>query len=161
MVENGAAVARHVQIVVAVIVEIADSDSLAIVSFASDTGLVGHVSKCAVPVVVVQRTAQRMRRLVNIRRGGLYEVQIHQPVLVIIDPGDAGAHGLQVVLFLSLRGVLLKGNLRSLANVGIADGNSGSVLRLRHLRSHEWSLNSCAAGEQEREGRCGAEHNWG
>ena len=64
-----------------------------------------------------------MRRFVNVGRCRLNEVQIHQPVLVVVDPAHAGAHRFEVVLFVGLRGVLLKSNLRRFANVGVTDRN--------------------------------------
>ena len=69
-----------------------------------------------------------MRRLVNIGGGGLHEEEIHQAVLVVVEPGHAGAHCLEIIFFVGLRGVLKEGDASLSANVGIADGN-GSFLR--------------------------------
>ena len=56
---------------------------------------------------------------------GLDKVQIHQPILIVVDPPHAGAHGFQVVLLVGLRGVLHEGDSRGFANVGEANGNGG------------------------------------
>jgi len=68
-----------------------------------------------------------MRRLVDVRGRRLHEEKVHQAVLVVVEPGHAGAHGLQIIFFLGLRGVLKKGDSRLFANVGKADGNSGTL----------------------------------
>jgi hypothetical protein len=81
---------------------------------------------------VIERAANRMRRLVEIGGCGLHEVQIHQAVLIVIGPRDTSSHGFEVILFFRLRGILLEGNLRALANIGVAHGNgwSGGLRRL-------------------------------
>src|SRR6266478_4039789 len=83
----------------------------------------GDVSKCAVAVVVVQRGAQWMRRFVNVGGGGLHEEKIHQAVLVVVEPGYAGAHGLQIIFFFGLSCVLKECDSRLFAYVGVTDGN--------------------------------------
>ena len=69
VIENGAAVAGDVEIGIAVVIEIADRNALAVVSFAADAGFFGDVGKSSVAVVVIERGAQRMRRLVDIGGG--------------------------------------------------------------------------------------------
>ena len=99
VIEDGAAVASHVEIGIAVVVEVADGDSLAVVAFAADAGFFSDVGESSVAVVVIKRAAQWMRRLVDIGGGGLDEVEIHQAILVIVEPGDSSAHGFEIILF--------------------------------------------------------------
>ena len=73
-----------------------------------------------------------MSRFVNVSGGGLDEVEVHQPILIVVDPPDTGAHGFEIVLLVGLRGVLKKVDSGGLANIGVADSD-GSVLRLRGL----------------------------
>ena len=93
MIKNGVVIAGHVEIGIAIIIEVADSNSLAIMSFATHAGFFGDVGESPIAVVVIKRAAQGMRRLVNVGRRGLDEEEVHQPVLVIVEPGDTGAHG--------------------------------------------------------------------
>src|SRR5258705_1680924 len=65
-IEDAAAVSGHVDVREAVIVEVTDGDALAVMSFARESGFFGDIGEGAVAIVVVQRGAQRMRRLVNI-----------------------------------------------------------------------------------------------
>ena len=123
VIENGAAIAGHVKIRVAVVVVVSDGDALPVVSRAADAGLFGDVGKGSVAVVVIQRRAQRMRWLINIRGRRLNEIQIQQAVLVVVDPAHARAHCLQVILFVRLRGVLHESDSRSLADVGETNRN--------------------------------------
>ena len=74
---------------------------------------------------------QRMRWFVNISGGRLDEVEIHQAVLIVANPADAGAHGFEVILLVRLRGILAKRDSRGLPNVRVADGDS----RVLHFRS--------------------------
>jgi hypothetical protein len=53
----------------------------------------------------------------------LYEIQIHQAVLIVIEPGDAGAHRFQVKFLFGLRGVLKERDPGGFANVGEANGD--------------------------------------
>ena len=93
------AIAGHVQIGIAVVIEIADRHALAVVAFAADAGFLGHIGERSVAIVVVERGAQGMRRLVDVGRRRLDEIQVHQAVLVVVDPADAGAHGLEIIFF--------------------------------------------------------------
>src|SRR5580698_8406671 len=45
VIENGAAIAGHVKVGIAVFVDVSHRDTLAIMSFASDTGFIGDVRK--------------------------------------------------------------------------------------------------------------------
>ena len=123
MIENGTAVAGDIQIGIAIIVEVADSNALAVVAFTAHAGFFRDVGESSVAVVVIKRAAQRMRRLVDVGCGRLDEVQIHEAVLIVVDPSDTGSHGFEVILFVGLRGVLLESDLRAFADIGVADGN--------------------------------------
>src|SRR5439155_26663632 len=74
VIKDCAAVAGDVQIGIAVIVVVADGDSLTVVALTADAGFFRHVGKRSVTIVVVKRRAQRMRRFVNVGGGRLYKV---------------------------------------------------------------------------------------
>src|SRR5882724_974390 len=131
VIENGAAVPRDVEVRIAVVVVVADGHALAVMPLAADPGFFRDVGKGSVTIVVVERRAEGPRRLVNIGRSRLNEVEIHEPVLVVINPAHAGPHGLEIILFLCLCGILEKGNSSSLADIGIPDTNSRRRRRLR------------------------------
>src|SRR5271167_724524 len=75
-----------------------------------------------------------MRRFVGVRFARLHEKEIHQAVLVVVKPSDAGAHGFEIILFFGLRGVLQKSNSGFFSDVGVADSYA------RVLRIRIWSL---------------------
>ncbi len=69
MIEDRAAVASDVQIGVAVVVVVADSNALAVVPFSSNAGLLRDVGKRSVAIIVVQGGAQSLRWFVNVGGG--------------------------------------------------------------------------------------------
>src|SRR5437016_6235882 len=146
VVKNGAPVACHVQIRIAVVVEVADGDALPIVPFTAYTGFLGNISKGAIAVVVIKSAAQRMRRFVNVSCGRLDEEQVHEPVLVIVDPGDPRAHSFQVILLLSLGGILNEGDSCGFANIDIADRNR-RILCLGSLCWERTQVGAVEAGD--------------
>src|SRR6516162_2722388 len=70
-----------------------------------------------------------MRGSVSVGRGRLHKEQIRQAVLIVVEPGDAGAHGFEVILFFALRGILDKGDARRRADIVEADRNRDILLR--------------------------------
>src|SRR5581483_11932161 len=62
VIQNRTAIARDIQVGVAIVVEVTDRHALAIVSLAADASLVCYVGERAVSVVVIERGAQRMHR---------------------------------------------------------------------------------------------------
>src|SRR5882762_3985834 len=122
VVKDGALIAGHVQTGVAVLVEVSDGDPLAIVSFATHACFVGDVGKRSIAVVVVERGAQGLWRFVNGGGGRWHEEEIHQPVLVRVEPTDAGAHSFKVVLFFRGGAILKKSDSGRWPHVGIPDG---------------------------------------
>jgi len=64
-----------------------------------------------------------MRRLVKVGRRRLDEEQVHQSVLVVVNPGDPGPHGFQIELLVGGRGVLLEVQPGSFGNGGKRDPN--------------------------------------
>ena len=140
MIKDGAAIAGHVHIGVAVIVEVRDGNTLAVMPLSAHASFFGDVGKRSVTIIVVKRRAQGMRWFVNVSSGRLDKVEIHQAVLVIVDPADAGAHGFEVILFFCLRGILTKCDSGRLSNVGVTDGYPG-ILRFGSLPSEGLLMN--------------------
>jgi len=133
VIKNGAAITGNVEIGVAIVVVITHGDALAVMIFGRDTGFFSDVGEGAVTVVVIERGTERVIGLIEFGRAGLDEVEVHQAVLIVIEPGDAGAHSFKVELFLGLRGVLQKSDASLFADVGEFDGDrrAGFLGRLR------------------------------
>jgi len=100
----------------------------------SEASFFGDVGEGAVAIIVVKLGTQGMGRLVSVGFAGLHEEQIHQAVLVVVQPSDAGAHGLEIILFFALRGVFEKSDSGVFSDVGIPDADA-RVLRFRRLPS--------------------------
>src|SRR5882724_10796999 len=100
------------------------SSPLTVMSRTAKAGFVGNVAEGSVTIVVVKRAAQRLGRFVNIGGRGLDEVEVHETVLVIVEPGDSSSHGFKVVPFVRGGGVLKKSNTGGLLNVNVADGRA-------------------------------------
>ena len=66
---------------------------------------------------------------VSVGRGRLHKEQIRQTVLIVVEPGDAGAHGFEIILFFGLCGILDKGDARRRADIVEADRNLSILLR--------------------------------
>src|ERR1700722_2314901 len=122
VVKDGAAISRHIKIGIAIIVEVADGNALAVVSLASNSSFLGNVGEGSIAVVVVERTTKWMWRFINVGCRGLDKEKVHQPILVIIKPRDPGPHGLQVVLLVGGGRVLLELQAGTLGNVSKGDG---------------------------------------
>src|SRR5919108_2562066 len=105
VIKDGASVPGHVQIRIAIVVEVAHGDSLPIVSFTTHAGFLSNICKGTVAIIVVKSAAQGMRRFVNVGRSRLDKEQVHEPVLIVDDPGYARAHGLKGILLLGLGGI--------------------------------------------------------
>ena len=102
MVKKCATVAGHVNIGITIIIKISDRDALTVVSLARESSLFSSVCKRAIAVVAIQDGTKRLGGLVNVGRSGLYEKEIHQAVLVVVDQTHAGSHGFEIILFLGL-----------------------------------------------------------
>ena len=124
MVEKGAAIPGDVDVRESIVVKIADRDTLAVMAFTAKASFIGDIGEGSIPVVVIERTAEGTRGLVDVGGSRLDEEQVHQTVLVIIEPGHAGAHGFEIVLLVGLGRVLLKRNAGSLTNVGVMNLNT-------------------------------------
>ena len=148
VIQNGAAIASHIQIGISIIVEVSDRHALTVVAFAANAGFIGDIGERSVAVIVVERAAQGMRRLINIGGGGLDEEEIHQAILIVVDPAHAGSHGFEVILFFRLRGILLEGDVGALANIGVADRN-GCLRFYRGLSGGYLPTENCADREAE------------
>ena len=132
MVKDRTAIAGNVQIGISVIVEVPHGNALAVMALTADAGFFGDVGKCSIPIIVVKSRAQGMQWFVDVGGGRLHKEKIHQPVLVIVDPANAGAHSFKVILFFGLSGILKKSDTGSFSNVSITDGDS-RVLQFRPL----------------------------
>src|SRR5437667_7862897 len=143
VVKDRVAIAGDVQIGISVIVEVPHGNTLAVVALTADSGFFGDVGKCAVPIIVVKSRAQGMQWFVDVGGGRLHKEKIHQPVLVIVDPANAGAHSFKVILFFGLSGILKKSDTRSFADIRVANGNA-SVLRFGSLRGERLQVDSRA-----------------
>src|SRR5438552_610655 len=132
VVKDGAVVSGYVEIGIAVIVEVSDGNTLAVMPRATHAVFFGDIGKGSVTVVMVEGAAQRMGRFVNVGGGGLDKKEIHQTVLIVVEPGDASAHGFKIVLFVGGGGVLQKCYAGGLTDVGVTDGDRavGRVYRL-------------------------------
>src|SRR4051812_7618773 len=97
---------------------------------AAHPGFFGDVSKCSVSIVMIESRSQRMRGFICVGCGGLHKIKIHQPVLVVIEPGHPSSHCLQIVLFITLCRVLKKCDSRRTANVCEMSRWRGSGRRL-------------------------------
>ena len=65
VVENGVVITGYVKIRVAIVIKVADSHALAVVSFATKTGFCRHVGERSITVVMVESASQWSRRFVN------------------------------------------------------------------------------------------------
>ena len=81
-------------------------------------------------------TSAPLRRLVPLRLRRLHKIKVHQSVLLVINPTQAVAHGLDIVFFRRESMVVLEGDASGLADVRKADryGNRG-VLAVSALRN--------------------------
>src|SRR5579884_278897 len=100
-IENRSPVAADEQIGKAVVVIVAHGDSHPEQTFSAHARFRSDVGKRSIAVIAVQRPAQRMRGLIDLRRRAVHQIKIEQPVLVIVDPAAAAAHGLDQVLLRS------------------------------------------------------------
>src|SRR5579863_2172427 len=149
VVENGSAIAGDIEVGVTVVVIVANGDALAVMVFAADAGFFRHIGKRPVAVVAIKRRVQWARWLVVIGGGGLNEVEIHQAVLVVVEPRDAGTHGFEIVLLFASGRVLNEGDSGLFVNVSEVD-RGGS--RPRGCRRRLSCGLSAARSKQRREG---------
>ena len=124
VVKNGTAVTGHIHIRKSVIVEIPDCHALSIVAFTTYARFCGDISKSSIAIVVIKRAAQRLGRLVDVGGRRLHEEQIHQAILIVVQPGHARAHCLEIVLLVRLRRVLLERDACGFATIGVANWNA-------------------------------------
>src|SRR5262249_35921854 len=133
VIEDGTSISRNIEIRKAVVIEIAHCNTLAVMTLTGDSRFFRDIRESSIPVIVIKRAANRMRWFVKVRRGGLSEVQVHQTVLIVVDPSHPGSHGLEVVLLFGLSRVLSEADIRALPNVNETYWNCG-IRFLRELR---------------------------
>ena len=125
VIKDRAAVTGDVQIRVAVVVEIAHGHPLPVKTFGPHAGFFRDVGECAVAVVAIERGAERLQRFVGVGCARLHEVEVHEAVLVVINPAHARAHGLKVVFLRAGRRILNEGDARAFGDVGVMHRNRG------------------------------------
>ena len=130
VVKDGPAVAGDVKVGIAVVVVVAHGHALPVEALGAHTSLFRHVRKGPIAIVMIKGGAQRVRRLVPLGLRRLHKIKVHQSVLVVINPTQAAAHGLEIVFFRSESMVVLEGDASDLTDVRKADGNRGGLGRL-------------------------------
>src|SRR4029077_14061485 len=70
------------------------------------------VGKRAVAIVAVKCRLRRLLGMKQRRESAVYEERVHVAVLVVVDPGDAGAHRFGVHAFGRLRALMMKMDTR-------------------------------------------------
>src|SRR5439155_12573575 len=75
---------------------VAHGDALAVAAGAH-SGLLGDVGERAVPVVAIERVAERRLRIVEIAAAAVHQVDVHPTVVVVVDERAARARGLRQV----------------------------------------------------------------
>ena len=83
---------RKVDVRKAIAIVVADGNSHAI-GIARYTGFLRDIGERAIAIIVVQRITQRLRRLIEIARSAVHQIDIHPAVVVVVEKGAAGAHG--------------------------------------------------------------------
>src|SRR6185437_15184399 len=106
-----AAISRHIQIFVAVVIVVTDSHAHP-VSNTLQPGLLGHVFERAVLTLVIQAVPVFRRTLLwngvlghgIVEWGAVNEENIQQAVVVVVEDGDTRSHGLHQVFMAGVRG---------------------------------------------------------
>jgi len=93
-----------------------------------------------------------MQRLVNVRRAGLHQVKVQQPILIVIDPAQTRAHGFQVILLLGGGRILLPTNACLLSNVSESnrDGDRWGRRGAREDAGHGGNGSRCQSDQQKK-----------
>src|SRR4029077_2208185 len=86
VVENTAAVLGYVEIGKPIAIVVTDRDSHAVAA-AGDASLLCNVGERSVPVVGIQRVAQRRIRFVEVAAAAVDQINIHPAVVVVVDKG--------------------------------------------------------------------------
>ena len=98
----------HVEILPAVAVHVRRADAHAPARVA-DAGLVGDVLESSVAEIAIERAARRVRIVGGVHRQRVHEVDVRQPVVVVVEERHAAAHRLDDES-LFRRGVMLERN---------------------------------------------------
>ncbi len=83
-IENAASVLRDVEIGKAVRIVVTHRNAHPVAT-ARDAGRLGDVRKCSVAVVVVECVSQRMGRSIKIALPAVDQIDVHPPVIVIVE----------------------------------------------------------------------------
>ena len=83
MIEDAAPVLRDVEILKSVAIVVAHRNALPEPS-GCDTGLLGHIGKCSVAIVLIQRVAQWLGRREKIALAAVHQIDVHPAVVVVV-----------------------------------------------------------------------------
>ena len=96
VIQNAAIVLRDVQIRVSVPVVIPHRRPHPVTA-AAYSRFFGNVCKRAVAIISVQRITQRSRRLIKIAWTAIHQVNVHPPIIVVIEKGATRPTGLRKI----------------------------------------------------------------
>ena len=92
MVEDASAILRNVKVREAIAVVVTHCNALAVPG-ACYSGLPGNVSESAVAIIPIERVPQRRTGIIEIALPAVHQVDIHPPVVFVIEEGTAGSGG--------------------------------------------------------------------
>ncbi len=117
VVQNGMPVAGHIDVRVSVVVVVAHGNAEEKSAVRADSRLLRHVREGPIPVVPVERRPRRFRRMKQRCISAVHEKRVQKAVLVVVNPGNARSHRLDVQLLLARRALMMKMNSRRLRHV--------------------------------------------
>ena len=93
VIEDASSIAEYEQIGEAVVVVVTHGYAHSEQTLSAYASADGDIGEGAIAVVAVKRASQRLPGAVRGGRRAIYEVQIQQAILVVVDPTAACAHG--------------------------------------------------------------------
>ena len=90
------AIAGHVDVGVAIVIVIADGDAEEKCAVGTNFAGGGHVGESAVAVVAIEGGLRGVGGMEERSETAVDEESVEIAVLVVVEPGDAGAHGLGI-----------------------------------------------------------------
>ena len=101
MIKNVVAVLGNVQVGETISVIVANGDTLPIAA-AGNPSLYRHLSESAIAIVVIKSISQGRVGIKEIAFAAVHEINIHPPVVVIVEKGTTGAGSLGEVMLMGL-----------------------------------------------------------